>query len=68
MTGRDLIIYILKNNLEDKPIFEGERILGLLTVNEFAEKMGVGVATIHAWIELGALKYIKFGDAIFIPM
>lgn len=46
MTGRDLILYILTNGLEDKPIYEDGKILGFLTATEAAEKFNVGLATI----------------------
>ena len=36
MTGRELIVYILQNHLEDEPIVNDGKILGLLTVEEAA--------------------------------
>lgn len=60
MTGRDLIIYILENNLEDT------KLLGLMTVEEAAVKHEVGPATIKGWYEIGLVKGIKIGDKIFI--
>lgn len=60
MTGRELIIYILDNKLEDT------KLLGLLTVEEAAVKYCVGVATITSWYELGLIKGIKVGEKIFI--
>ena len=44
MTGRDLILHILMNGLEDKPIYEDGKILGFLTAKEAAEKINVGLA------------------------
>ena len=38
MTGRDLIIYILENGLEDKEVFDGDRMLGFETLHDLAEK------------------------------
>lgn len=67
MTGRDLIIYILQNGLEDEPIFkEDGTITGFLTVGQAAEKANVGTATIYAWIERKQLDYILVGHRIFI--
>jgi len=60
MTGRELIIYILENNLEDT------KLLGLLTVEEAAVKYGVGPATVKGWYEIGLVKGIKVGDKLFI--
>jgi len=67
MTGRDLIIYILENNLEDEPMFKDGRVLGFITIGEAAEKMNVGLATVLALINRGRLKYVVIGNAIYIP-
>lgn len=69
MTGRDLIIYIMQNGLEDKPVFENGSLLGFMTDRQFAEKMSVGVATVEVWIDRGYLSdVIRVGDMTFIPM
>lgn len=67
MTGRDLIIYILQNNLEDAPVFEDGRFLGFITEEEAAIKFNVGIATIRLWVDMGQLKGIKIGDKLYIP-
>lgn len=67
MTGRDLIIYILKNNLEDEEVFKDGKLLGYLNVDEAALKFGVGPATIKVWYTLGVLKGIEIGGEIYIP-
>lgn len=67
MTGKDLIIYILKNNLEDEPVFIDGMILGFLTVEEAAVKLGVGVSTIYIWIGRGLLDHIQIGGTYFVP-
>ena len=66
MTGRDLIIYILTNKLEDQPIFEDGKLLGFMTVKEAALKHNVGTETINAWIKLGKLKYIMLNSTVYI--
>lgn len=43
MTGRDLIIYILQNNLEDEEMFIDAKCLGFLDENDVAAKFEVGV-------------------------
>ena len=51
MTGRELIVYILKNNLENENIFNpGEDLEGCIFIREdrAAADCGVGVATIKA--------------------
>lgn len=47
MTGRDLIVFIMQNKLEDKVLFE------LMSETEAAAMFGVGVATIRVWYEYG---------------
>lgn len=68
MTGRDLIIYILQNNLEDTLVFEDGKILGFLTIEEVAVQFDVGIATIKVWLDVGYIKGVKFGDNIYIPV
>ena len=67
MTGRDLIIYILKNSLEDEQVFDFGVLLGFITPEDAAKKFEVGLATINAWVEMGLLRSIKIGESIFIP-
>lgn len=67
MVGRDLIIYILENKLEDKRVFENGAFLGFISPNEFASKMGVGTATVFTWIFRGQVDYVKIGDLYLIP-
>lgn len=67
MTGRDLIIYILENHLEDEPIFKDGRIPGFISMGEAAEKMNVGLATVFTLINQGKIDYIVIGNAIYIP-
>ena len=67
MTGRDLIVYILENKLEDERVFSNGTFLGFITPNEFASKKGVGVATVFTWIFRGQLEHVKIGSLYLIP-
>lgn len=68
ITGRDLIIYILENGLEDKPIFNDGKFMGYTTVNKLAEEMNVGPETIKTWIALDKIKgALKIGSEYLIP-
>lgn len=67
MTGRDIIIYILKHHLEDEEVFEDGRLLGFVSVMEAAAKCNVGIATVHAWIQEKKIDFIQIGNIIFIP-
>ena len=68
MTGRELIIYILQNGLEDKPIFENHKLIAHLTVEEFAVKHGVGMATVYAWIWEHKVEPLVIGTRYYIPL
>lgn len=67
ITGRDLILYILQNNLEDEPVFEDGMLLGFMNEMEAAVKFGVGVSTIRAWVYKELLPAIRIGEVLFIP-
>ena len=51
MTCRELIIYILENNLEDEPVFKNGKFIGTMTISEAAAKLNVGSATIRSLID-----------------
>lgn len=68
MTGRDLIIYILENGLEDEPVFKDGKFIGFITAIEAAEKMGVGTATIYTMLARKQLDgIVVVGNPIYIP-
>jgi hypothetical protein len=66
MTGRELIIYILQNGLEDKDVFENGVFIGFMDEEQAAAKFNVGVPTIKVWHSLGFIKGVAIGDKIFI--
>lgn len=66
MTGRELIIYIMQNGLEDKEIFANNTFLDLMTVQEAAAKFGVGLFTIHVWYRNGYMHGVSIGDSVYI--
>ena len=67
VTGRELIMYILANGLEDEPVYKNGKILGFMTPEEAATKFDVGVATIYIWVDLGMLDGVKIEDSLYIP-
>lgn len=67
MTGRDLILYILSNNLEDEPVFKDGNLLGFISVGQAAEKMDVGTATVWAWIDQDRIPHYCAAQDTFIP-
>lgn len=67
MTGRELIIYILENGLEDESIFKDGKFIGFITADEAAIRFNVGLATIKKWINDDLLDGVRIGDQIYIP-
>ena len=67
MTGRQLIIYILQNNLEDEEVFQDGIFIGLMTEEQAAARFDVGVATIRVWHMAGWLRGIEIGEEIYFP-
>lgn len=67
MTGRELILYILENGLENEPVVKNGKVMGFKSIGEVAEKLNVGVATIYTWIGQGWLDCVIIGDTVFIP-
>lgn len=66
MTGRELIIYILKNNLEDAPIYTDGRLLNLMSLAEAACKYGVGSETVKCWVQKGLLESIEIAGYLYV--
>ena len=58
MTGRDIMLFILSNHLEDEVIFGNLELSSLfMTVEEAAAKFHVGIASINIWCNSGWLPY-----------
>lgn len=67
MTGRDIIIYILKNGYEDEPIFKNGKLIGFYSIPEAAAMCNVGTATIKTWIKNKQIESVTIGDLVLIP-
>lgn len=67
MTGRELILYILQNHLEDQEVFANDKFLDFMTVKDAAVKFEVGESTIRVWVKMDMLPSIRVGEEIFIP-
>ena len=65
MTGKELILYILQNNLENTIVLEDGFFVGFMTEKEAAAKFGVGTATIRAWYHCKMLKGTKIGGTLY---
>lgn len=67
MTGKELIIYILENNLENEEIFKNGKLIGFITEEEAAVFFKVGTATIKTWIKKNMLPSVTIGYTTYIP-
>ena len=65
MTGKELILYILQNNLVNEIVIKDGIFVWLMNEEEAAVKFGVGVATIKAWYIYGMLSGTKIGDHLY---
>ena len=69
MTGRELIMYILENHLEDKDILSPNNGLSyhiFIREDAAAVECNVGVATIKAWCKQKYLDHVSSGGVIYI--
>lgn len=53
MTGKELILYILQNNLENEVVIKNGLLISVLSDEEAAIKFNVGIATVRAWRKYG---------------
>ena len=67
MTGKELIVYILQNDLENEEVFKDGTFIGFISESKFASEMDVGVATVRLWAAMGFINHIEIGDTIYIP-
>ena len=61
MTGRELIVFIMQNKLEDETLIE------LMSETEAAAKFDVGVSTIRVWYNYGYITGgLAIGDTLYL--
>lgn len=68
MTGRDLILYILQNQLEDEPVFKDGKFIGFVTAGEAAVTLKVGIPTVLVLIGQNKLEGYLIGDQMYVPV
>ena len=68
MTGRELILYILQNHLEDEVVIANDMFIGYMTIEEAAVKFKVGTATVRAWMNEGMIPGIRISENVLIPV
>lgn len=68
MTGKEYILYILENNLENESIFREDGTLrGFISDMDAAVKFGVGRMTIAVWVNDGKIPGVRINDILMIP-
>lgn len=67
VTGKELIIYILQNKLENEEVFKNDGFLDFLTEEETAAKFNVGIETMRLWHRFGMVKGIRIGYSVLYP-
>ena len=66
MNGRELIIFILENGLENEDI-SSEKFLGCMhTIESVAVAFNVGIATVETWLANGCLEGIECHGKTYI--
>ncbi len=68
MTAKDLIIYILQNDLLNEPVFKDGNFIGFVSPDDAAIKKNVGPATIEVLIGLGHIDCHTLKDTRQIPI
>lgn len=66
MTGREIIMFILENNLENTVIFEDTDIPCFMTLEEAAMKWGVGPYSVETFYKMGKIRGFDAGGKIYI--
>lgn len=67
MTGKELIIYILENDLLDENVIKDDGVpIFLLSLYDAAEKFDVGPMTVRTWAALGKLDWGVMDGRLYI--
>ena len=67
ITGKDLMLYIIKNELYDKPLVNKDgRFFGAMTVEEAALRYKVGISTIRVYCKHGILHSVNIDGKLWI--
>lgn len=65
MTGKELILYILDNDLVNEDFFKDGRIYGFMNEEEAAIKFNVGIESIRVLYALDMIKGFRIDDHIY---
>lgn len=65
MTGRDLVLYIINNDLLDVEMDAKAKEL-FMTVEEAAVKLGISTTSLQDMLKLGLIDYVIFDEVAYI--
>lgn len=68
MTGRELIVYILENHLEDEPVIKDGKLIGFASVSQIAVMKEIGIASVYALMKEGKIPFQMIDNTIQIPL
>ena len=66
MTGKELIMEIIDNNLLDETVYINDIFPGFIRDTEVAKKFGVGTPTIQVWCKQGFFEYFRTNKFYYI--
>lgn len=67
MTGKDLILYILQNNLENEPVIKNGVFIGFTPADKIAAQMNVGTASINVILDKYDICGYISEDTLYVP-
>lgn len=68
MTGRELIMWILENHLEDKVLFDDGEVYGFTSIKKAAAELEVGEATVKTWMAMNEIAPCIIGGTVYISI
>ena len=67
ITGKDIVMFILKHDLENVVFnFDIDDFGEFITVEKAAVKLGVSTTSLHDMIKLGIIDYIEIGENVYL--
>ena len=66
MTGKDLVLFIIKHDLLNEKIDSSNLNKIFLTIEEAAVKLGVSTASLQDMLKLGMFDYVIFDEKIYL--
>lgn len=65
MTCKELIMYILQNNLENENIVKNGVFAWMIDEKQAAARFGVGVSTIRTWYNTHFIEGFQIGESLY---